>query len=167
MLSFSEIIRLSLVDFCSDMLQAVERFIKRFGFLGEMEADQVVDVLAEETGTRNSADADVSRQHLTKFEVAFVTKFRNIEQDIISTLRHGMRDADIVQALQKQVTLFGVFVSELSVIIVAEAQSGHRRLLQGSRRTDGQKVVNLFCNVDNLRRSDDISQTPSRNRIGF
>ena len=77
MLSFSEIIRLSLVDFCSDMLQAVERFIKRFGFLGEMEADQVVDVLAEETGTRNSADADVSRQHLTKFEVAFVTKFRN------------------------------------------------------------------------------------------
>ena len=110
MLSFSEIIRLSLVDFCSDMLQAVERFIKRFGFLGEMEADQVVDVLAEETGTRNSADADVSRQHLTKFEVAFVTKFRNIEQDIISTLRHGMRDADIVQALQKKVTLFGVFV---------------------------------------------------------
>ena len=110
MLSFSEIIRLSLVDFCSDMFQAVERFIKRFGFLGEMEADQVVDVLAEETGARNSADADISRQHLTKFEVAFVTKFRNIKQDIISTLRHGMRDADIVQALQKQVTLFGVFV---------------------------------------------------------
>ena len=48
MLSFSEIIRLSLVDFCSDMLQAVERFIKRFGFLGEMEADQVVNVFTEE-----------------------------------------------------------------------------------------------------------------------
>ena len=129
MLSFSEIIRLSLVDFCSDMLQAVERFIKRFGFLGEMEADQVVDVLAEETGARNSADADISRQHLTKFEVAFVTKFRNIKQDIISTLRHGMRDADIVQALQKQVTLFGVFVLKPFIIIVAEAESCNSRLL--------------------------------------
>ena len=48
MLSFSEIIRLSLVDFCSDILQAVERFIKRFVFLGEMEADQVVDIFTEE-----------------------------------------------------------------------------------------------------------------------
>ena len=167
MLSFSEIIRLSLVDFCSDMLQAVERFIKRFGFLGEMEADQVVDVLAEETGTRNSTDADVSRQHLTKFEVAFVTKFRNIEQDVISTLRHGVGDPYIIKPFQEQITLFGVFVSELSVIIFAEAQPGHRRLLQGSCCTDSQKVVNLFCNVDNLRRSDDISQTPSCDRIGF
>lgn len=110
MLSFSEIIRLSLVDFCSDMLQAVERFIKRFGFLGEMEADQVVDVLSEETGTRNSADADISRQHLTKFEVAFIAKFRDIKQHIIRALRIGVGDPYIIKPFQEQIALFGVFV---------------------------------------------------------
>lgn len=110
MLSFSEIIRLSLVDFCSDMLQAVERFIKRFGFLGEMEADQVVDIFAEKAGTRHSTDTNLFSELFAEIKVAFIAEFRDIKQDIISTLRHGMRDADIIQALQKQVTLFGVFV---------------------------------------------------------
>ena len=139
------------------MLQTVERFVEGFVLLGEVQTNQVIDVLAEEARAGNSTYTYIAGEYVTEFEVALVTEFRDIQQDVICALRYGVDDTDIVESFQEQISLFGVFILKLFVVIIAEVQSDNRSLLQRSCRADGQEIMNLFRNIDNMRRRDDIA----------
>ncbi len=127
----------------------------------------MIDVLAEKARSRYGTYADISCQYLTEFEVAFIAKLRDIQQDIIRALRYGVDDTDIIESFQEQISLFGVFILKMFVVIVAEVKSDNSSLLQRSCRADCQEIMNLFCNIDDMRRRDDIAKPPACYGIGL
>ena len=51
----------------------------------------------KEAGTGNGAYAHVPCQHLAERKVAVKTKLRDVQKDVISSLRDGMGDLQVVQ----------------------------------------------------------------------
>ena len=139
------------------MLQTIERFIESLVLFGEVQANQVIDVLAEKARSRYGTYADISCQYLAELKVAFVPEFRDIKQDVIRALRYGVDNADIIKSVQKQIALFGVFILKPLVILVTEIQSDNCSLLQWCCRAYCQKIVHLFRHVDDIIRRDDIT----------
>ena len=154
-------------DFFVYAFEAVQRFVQRFGFLGEMESYQMIDVLLEKARTRHGADADVACEHLAEFEVALIAEVRDIQQDIVGALRYRVRDPDGIKSRKKEIALFRISPLQLSVIIIAEAQACHGCLLQRRSRTYRQKIMHLLSGIDDRLRCDDISQPPAGDGIGL
>ncbi len=133
--------------------ETVEGFVQRFVLFGEMQPDEMMDRLAEKARAGHGANADVPRQRLAESEVGVIPEFGDVQQDVVRALRGCVRETQVVEPLQKQRALMRIGVEKLPVIFVAEAQCRDRRLLQGGRRADGQKIVNLFGRVRDRRYS--------------
>ena len=158
---------LSRGDLFAQIGQAVQCLGEGVVLLGKVQADQVVDRLAEEAGAGHRAHANVARQHLAELQVGIKAEFRNVEHDIIRALRLGVGDFEVAQTLQEQIALAGVFVLKPFVILRAEAQAGDGGFLQRRSRAHGQKIVHLLGHVDDFRRGDDVAQTPAGDGIGL
>ena len=132
-----------------------------------MQANQVVDRLTEEARSGNRAYANIMRQILAERKIALVAELGNVEQNIVRALRVGMGNFEIVQTSQEQILFVRVLGLQIVVVVLTELQTGNNGLLQGCCRTDGQEVMHLFRTVDNLRRGNDITQSPAGNRVRF
>ena len=132
-----------------------------------MQANQVVDRLPEEARARNRAYADIMRQILAERKIALVAELGNVEQNIVRALRVGMGDFEIVQTLEEQLLFLCVLGLQVVVVVLAHLETGNNSLLQGCCCADGQEVMYFFRTVDNLRRGNDITQSPAGNRVRF
>ncbi len=122
------------LDFITQGLEVFECGVKRFVALGKMEADEVIDGLAEEARARNGAHAHFRREVFTELEIAVIAKLRDVHHDVVGALRHVVREADAVESLTEQVALGGVEVKDLPVIAIVEIEGGDDGFLQGGRR---------------------------------
>ena len=155
------------LDLRAQTLQAVQRLEQRLVLLREMQADEVVDRLAEKARTRYRAHAGIMRQILAEFEIALVAELGNVEQHIIRALRVGVRDVQLVQALEKQLLFMRVLGEQVVIVVRPELQSGDNGLLKRRRRADRQEIVHLFRAVDDVRRRDDVAEAPAGDRVGL
>ena len=122
---FKEVLILFLrLDLFAQISESVERLEERFVLFGEMQADEVVDRLAEKARAGYGTDADFARQVFAEGKVGFVAEFGDVQQDVIRALRLRVYKPEVVQSPQEQVPFFRVGVLQLFVIVVAEAQSG-------------------------------------------
>ena len=101
------------------------------------------------------------RQILAERKIALVAELGNVEQNIVRALRVGMGDFEIVQTFQEQILFVRVLGLQIVVVVLTELQTGNNSLLQRCCCADGQEVMYFFRTVDNLRRSDDIAQSPA------
>ena len=69
------------------MLQAVQRFLQGGFLFREMKPDQMPDRFPEKTGARYSSDADLFRKLFAEAQIIVITKFADIQQDIISGIQ--------------------------------------------------------------------------------
>ena len=69
-----------------------------------MKTYQMVDRLPEEARPRHCADTDIPRQNLAKFEIGVITELGNVQKHIIRSLRDRVRNPQIIQSLQEQIT---------------------------------------------------------------
>ena len=120
----------------------------------------MVDGLAEEARARHRAHADLACKVLAEFEIALVAEFRDIEHNIISALGVVVHDLEVIEPLQEEILLVRVFGLKSVVVVLTEVETGDDGLLQGRRCADGEEVVDLFRAVDDLRRGDDVAETP-------
>ena len=132
-----------------------------------MQANQVVDRLTEEARAGNRAYADIMRQILAECKIALVAELGNVEQNIVRALRVGVGDFEIVQTLEEQILFVGVLGLQIVIVVLTHLKAGNNSLLQGRCCTDSQEVMHLFRTVDDLRRSNDITQSPAGNRVRF
>ena len=123
--------------------------------------------LAEEAGAGHCSDAYQPGQILAEFQIAVIAEFGNVQQDIIRPLRIVVDDVQIIQSLEEQLLLVGVFRQQIIVVILSEFQSRDHSLLQGGRRANGQKIMHLFRAVNDLRWGDDVPQAPAGDGIGL
>ncbi len=65
--------------------------------------------LAEEAGAGHCSDAYQPGQILAEFQIAVIAEFGNVQQDIIRPLRIVVDDVQIIQSLEEQLLLVGVF----------------------------------------------------------
>lgn len=65
------------------MLQAVQRFLQGGFLFREMKPDQMPDRFPEKTGARYNSDADLFRKLFAEAQIIVITKFADIQQDII------------------------------------------------------------------------------------
>ena len=70
------------------MLQAVQRFLQGGFLFREMKPDQMPDRFPEKTGARYSSDADLFRKLFAEAQIIVITKFADIQQDIISGMKN-------------------------------------------------------------------------------
>ncbi len=165
---FKEVLILFLrLDLFAQISESVERLEERFVLFGEMQADEVVDRLAEKARAGYGTDADFARQVFAEGKVGFVAEFGDVQQDVIRALRLRVYKPEVVQSPQEQVPFFRVGVLQLFVIVVAEAQSGDSCLLQRSSGADGQEVMDFLRRIGDMCRCDDVAQPPARDGIGF
>ena len=87
------------LDFISQRLEVLQRRVERLVSLGKVEADEVVDGLAEEAGARNGAHAHLGGQILAEVEVAVIAKLRDVHHHVVGALRQVVREADAVESL--------------------------------------------------------------------
>ena len=151
----------------ADILQTVERLVQRLVLLREVQTDQVIHRLTEEARAGHRADAHVAREHLAELEVGVKAELGDIEQDVIRALRVGVRDADVLKPLEEEVALVRVLVLQPLVVRIRHMQTRHGSLLQRRGGADRQEIVYLLCRLDDLRRRDDIAQTPAGDGVGL
>ena len=132
-----------------------------------MEPDIAVFRLLEEARTRHCTHADQTRQILAEFQIVLVAEFRNVQHDEIRALRNVMRDVDAVKPIEEQLAHMRVFCLQCGIVIVAEIQPDHSRLLQRMRRADRQEVVDFLHGFNNFRRGNDVTKPPAGDGIGF
>ena len=104
----------------------------------------MVDGLAEEARSGNSAHTHLRREVLAEVEVAVIAKLRDIHHHVVGALRHVMLKTDAVESPAEQVALGGIEVKDLIVIAVVEVEGGDDGFLQGSGGTHGEEVVDLL-----------------------
>ena len=80
--------------------------------------------LAEEAGTGHCSDAYQPGQILAEFQTAVIAEFGNVQQDIIRPLRIVVDDVQIIQSLEEQLLLVGVFRQQIIVVILSEFSPG-------------------------------------------
>ena len=85
--------------------------------------------LAEEAGAGHCSDAYQPGQILAEFQIAVLAEFGNVQQDIIRPLRIVVDDVQIIQSLEEQLLLVGVFRQQIIVVILSEFQSRDHSLL--------------------------------------
>ena len=136
-------------------------------FFAKVQTDKVIDRLTEEARSGNRAYADIMRQILAERKIALVAELGNIEQNIVRALRVGMGDFEIVQTLEEQILFVRVLGLQIVVVVLTELQTGNNSLLQRCCCADSQEVMYFFRTVDNLRRGNDITQSPAGNRVRF
>ena len=69
----------------------------------------MVHRLAEEAGAGHGPDAYQPGQILAEFQIAVIAEFGNVQQDIIRPLRIVVDDVQIIQSLEEQLLLVGIF----------------------------------------------------------
>ena len=155
------------LDLRVQTFQTVQRLEQRLVLLRKMQTDKMVDRLAEKARTRYRAHAGIMRQILAEFEIALVAELGNVEQHIIRALRVGVRDVQLVQALEEQLLFMRVLGEQVVIVVRPELQSGDNGLLKRRRRADRQEIVHLFRTVDDVRRRDDVAEAPAGDRVGL
>ena len=75
------------------------------------------------------SDAYQPGQILAEFQIAVIAEFGNVQQDIIRPLRIVVDDVQIIQSLEEQLLLVGVFRQQIIVVILSEFQSRDHSLL--------------------------------------
>ena len=78
-----------------------------------------------------------------------------------------MVKVQIIEPFQEQIALVGVKIDKSPVILRTGLEPGYHCLLKRMRRSDGQKIMHLLYAFGDLRRSDHVSYSPSRDRIGL
>ncbi len=78
-----------------------------------------------------------------------------------------MGDVQIVQTPQEQLLLVGVLGHQTIVVVLAELQTGDHRLLERRGSAHSQEVVDLLGPLNDLRRGDEIAQTPAGDGVGL
>ena len=78
-----------------------------------------------------------------------------------------MGQADLIQPVEKQIPLVGIFRLQPIVIVLPEAQAGDHGLLQRRSRAHREKIVDLFDALGDLLRRDGIAQPPAGDGIGL
>ena len=122
------------LDFITQRLEVLQRRVKCFVSLGKVEADQMVDGLAEEARAGYGAHAYLRREVLAEVEVAVIAKLGNVHHDVVGALRYVVLESDAIESLAEQVALGGVETQHLIVIAVVEVEGSDDGLLQGGRR---------------------------------
>ena len=149
------------LDFITQRLEVLQRRVKCLVSLGKVETNQMVDGLAEEARAGYGAHAHLRREVLAEFEVAIISKLRDVHHDVVGALWHVVLKTDAVESLAEQVALGGVEVEDLLVIAVVEFEGGDDGFLQGSGGTHGEKVVDLLDALGDLGRGNGVAQTPA------
>ena len=85
--------------------------------------------LAEEAGAGHCSDAYQTGKILAEFQIAVIAELGNVQQDIIRPLRIVVDDVQIIQSLEEQLLLVGVFRQQIIVVILSEFQSRDHSLL--------------------------------------
>ena len=101
------------------MAQPIKRRIQCFVFFGEVQADDVVDRLAEEGTSRHRTDADLACELLAEVNIAlplFEVR-RNIGQYEVCAFGIGEGNADITHAIGED--LLHVCIVRAEFIVVA------------------------------------------------
>lgn len=101
--------------------------------------------LTEEAGARHRAYADLPGQVLTKPKIAVIAKLGDVQKDIVGAFGAIVRDTQIVQALQEQLLLMGVFCRQSLIIVLPELQAGNDCLLQRRCSAHREKIVNFLA----------------------
>ena len=127
----------------------------------------MVHRLPEKAGAGDSAHAYIPGQFLTELQVTVIAELGDIQQNIVSPLRVIVGDVQVIQSFQKQLFLMGVLGQQVIVVILTELQAGKHRFLQGRRSAHRQKIMYLFCPVNDLRRRDDVAKPSAGNGMLF
>lgn len=112
--------------------EAADGFGERVLALGEMEADEVADWLAEEAGAGDGGDADFAGEPFAKGGVVLHAEFGNIHQDVVGALGFGEGQPGVAQATEEEVAFPRVECGEGTVVGIRQFEPGDRRLLQGA-----------------------------------
>ncbi len=155
------------LDFVTQRLEVLQRRVERLVTLGKVETNQMVDGLAEEARSGNSAHAHLRREVLAEVKVAVIAKLRNIHHHVVGALRHVMLKTDAVESLAEQVAFGGIEVKDLIVIAVVEVEGGDDGFLQGSGGTYGEEVVDLLDALGDFGGSDGVAQAPTGDGVGL
>ena len=127
----------------------------------------MIDILAEEATARHCPYSNMLSQPLAEVQVILYAVLRDIEQHVIGSLRIGESKSELAQAVTEELLHVGVVCLKLIVIVVGEAQSYGGSLHQRSRCANSQEIMYLLHTIDNALRSDDITQTPTRDAVGL
>ena len=65
--------------------------------------------LSEKARSRNSTHSDIPGKRFTKLQIRIKAEFGNIQQNVVGALENGVRNVQIVQALQKQIAFRRIF----------------------------------------------------------
>lgn len=87
------------LDFITQRLEVLQRRVERFVSLGKVEADEMVDGLAEEARAGHGAHTHFRREVLAEVKVAVIAKLRDIHHYVVGALRHVVRKAGAVESL--------------------------------------------------------------------
>jgi hypothetical protein len=109
-----------------------------------MKADVAVLGFTEKARSRNPSHPDFTHHPFRCFGVGREAEGRDIHHHKIGALRFAPAKSTIREPLEKDVPFPRIVRCQITVIIVRKLEPRHGRLLQGSRRTDRQKIVHLF-----------------------
>ena len=84
-------------DLFAQIRQPVQSLVQRIVLFGKVETHQMVHRFLKEAGAGNGAYAHVPCQHLAERKVAVKTKLLGVQKNVISSLRDGMGDLQVVQ----------------------------------------------------------------------
>ena len=136
---------------------------KRILVAREVQAHEVVHILAEEAGTRHGGNAHIADHPFAELQIAVTGKLgqrkelADIHHDEIAALRHRVRKAERIQALHEEIALFGVKRLQALVIVRAKAQAVKSRSSSSSAVTKSCQSVMGKC-FSYIRYSREISR---------